>query len=337
MRILILGGTRFLGRALAEAALARGHQITLFNRGNRPGLYPQAEEIHGDREKDLSGLAGRRWDAVIDTSGYLPGVVRRSVEALAGAVGQYTFVSSISVYASFEQPGMDESAPLAKMPPGAAEALTEETYGALKVLCEQVVEEQFGARAFLPRPGYIVGMYDPTDRFTYWPHRVAQGGELLAPVGPEYELQFIDVRDLSDWMLNQIEQGGSGAYNATGPRQPLLMGELLETCVQVSGSSAQMMWVPEDDLFRIGARPWIDLPMWEPSNDPQSAAVYRVDISKALAAGLTFRPLAETVRETLAWDATRPEGYAFRFGMDRAREQELLRAYRQIEGEPHGG
>lgn len=337
MRILILGGTRFVGRALVEDAIRRGHTVTLFNRGSRPGLYAGVEEIHGDREKDLSGLAGRRWDAVIDTSGYFPAVVRRSVEALAGSAGHYTFVSTISVYASFAQPGMDESAPLAQMPAGAdPDTLTENTYGPLKAQCEQVVADAFGPRAFLPRPGYIVGMYDPTDRFTYWPHRVAQGGEVLAPVGPEYALQFIDVRDLAAWMLRMVEQGAGGAFNVTGPEHPLPLGELLDACIQASGADARITWAPESDLFRIGAQPWIDIPMWEPGNDPQTAAVYCVDCTRAVSAGLAYRPLRETIRETLAWDASRPPDYAFRFGMSREREKELLAAYRRSSGGQDG-
>jgi 2'-hydroxyisoflavone reductase len=233
---------------------------------------------------------------------------------------------------------MDESAPLAQLPPGVPlDTITDENYGPLKVQCEQAVLEGFGARAFLPRPGYIVGMYDPTDRFTYWPHRVAQGGEVLAPAGPGYALQFIDVRDLAAWMLRMIVQGAGGPYNLTGPERPLPLGQLLDVCRQVSGSDACITWVPESDLFRIGAQPWIDLPMWEPTNDPQTAAIYAVDCSRAIASGLAFRPLAETVRETLAWDATRPPDYKFRFGMDRQRERELLDAYHGFSGGPDGG
>ena len=207
MRILILGGTIFLGRALVEQALTSGHQLTLFNRGQtNPGLYPQVEKLVGDRKTDLSALSGHRWDAVIDTCGYLPKLVARSAAALAASVEHYTFISTESVYASPLMPGIDESAPVSKIDDETIEDVTGGTYGALKVLCEQAVEAALPGRTLVVRPGLIVGPYDASDRFTYWPYRVAQGGRVLAPGRPERGLQFIDVRDLAAWIIKLVER-----------------------------------------------------------------------------------------------------------------------------------
>jgi uncharacterized protein YbjT (DUF2867 family) len=220
MKVLVIGGTRFLGRHLVEALLARHHEITLFNRGRTaPGLFADVEEIHGDRELDLERLAGRRWDAVIDTCGYLPRVVRAACEALHGAVERYVFVSSISVYARFDAAQLDEDAPLAALDDPLVEDVAAH-YGALKAACEREVQAAFGANALLVRPGLIVGPFDPTGRFTYWPQRLAAGGEILAPGQPGDPVQFIDVRDLAEWIVRALTRGPGGAYNATGPATP---------------------------------------------------------------------------------------------------------------------
>ncbi len=295
MKLLIIGGTRFLGRALTEAALARGHELTLFHRGKtNPELFPHVEHIHGDRTGDLSALQGRRWDAVLDTCGYVPRIVKASVEALAQSVARYVFISSISVYADFSKLGMTEAAPLAKLQDEAVEEVTNETYGALKVLCERVPEQVMPGRVLHIRPGFIVGPHDPTDRFTYWPVRVAQGGEVLAPGTPEQRQQFVDVRDLAAWIIRLVEEQKPGAYNATGPDYPLTMGQFLEACKEVTGSDAQLTWVNGDFLLQKGIEP----PLWFPESEAGGGAV---DCSKALHDGLTFRPLAETIRDTLAW------------------------------------
>jgi 2'-hydroxyisoflavone reductase len=328
MRILILGGTMFLGRWIASSALARGHTLTLFNRGSRPGLFPGVEEIHGDREKDLDLLAGQQWDAVVDTCGYVPRVVRKSVEALQGAVQRYLFISSISVYASSAKPDQDEHAPLGQMEDESLEDVNA-YYGPLKALCERVVQNDFSGPAIIVRPGLIVGPYDPTDRFTYWPHRVARGGEVLAPGDPERGVQFIDVRDLSEWLVRLLEAGERGIYNATGPDQPLPMGDLLETCRMVSCSDACFKWVPEEFLLRRGVEPWIGLPLWLPESDPESAGFFQFDCRKAIAAGLQFRPLADTVRATLTWDATRLGNQAWRAGISQKLETQLLEEYQK--------
>jgi 2'-hydroxyisoflavone reductase len=324
MNILIIGGTRFLGRHLVDSALARGHQVTLFNRGkSNPELYPEIETIRGDREKDLDQLAGRRWDAVIDTCGYFPRIVRMSAQALKDCVETYVFISSISAYAGFSKIGIDETDPVGKLADETIEEITGETYGPLKALCEQAVEQEFPGRALIIRPGLIVGPYDPTDRFTYWPVRVSRGGLVLAPEKPEAPVQIIDGRDLADFTLKLIEQKATGIFNATGPDYELTLGTLLETCKRVSGSDAVFEWASAEFLAENKVQPWSDLPVWIPDT-PEEAGFSRVNVSKVIAAGLTFRPLAETVRDTLAWASTRPADYQWRAGLTPERELELL-------------
>ena len=201
-----------------------------------------------------------------------------------------------------------------------------DTYGGLKVLCERAVQEIYPGRCFIPRPGLIVGPHDLTDRFTYWPHRVAQGGEVLAPGKPGEGVSFIDVRDLAEWTVKMVEQKAAGIYNATGPEQPLPLDDLLEICRAESGSNATFTWVPEKWLLDHGIAPWSDLPLWVPQGDPAWSGFHYFDIGKAVASGLVFRPVADTVRDTLAFDASRPADYAFKAGISREREQELLRA-----------
>ncbi|HEY3475628.1 MAG TPA: NAD-dependent epimerase/dehydratase family protein, partial [Anaerolineales bacterium] len=235
MRILIIGGTHFLGRQLVESALARSHDVTLFNRGkSNPGLFPQLETIIGDREKDVEKLKDRIWDAVIDTSGYFPRIVRLSAEVLEPTVSRYVFISSISVYDNFSKVGINEMDPVGKIENETVEEITGETYGPLKALCEQTVQDIFGLdRTLIVRPGLIVGPHDPTDRFTYWPVRVARGGDVLAPEKPEAAIQIIDVRDLSDFIIKLIQDNAFGVYNATGPDYELTLGRLLEVSKQV--------------------------------------------------------------------------------------------------------
>jgi 2'-hydroxyisoflavone reductase len=332
MNILILGGTRFLGRHLVEAALARGHTLTLFNRGrSNPGLFPAVETLHGDRDGDLSALAGRRWDAVIDTCGYLPRVVARSAELLAHAVGQYTFISSISVYSEPMQPGADERAPVGTLDDPTVEEVTGETYGPLKALCEQAAERALPGRTLTIRPGLIVGPHDPTDRFTYWPARVARGGEVLAPGKPGQPVQVIDARDLAEWNIRMVEQGASGLYNATGPAERLPMGELLQTCRAVSGSDARFVWVDEQFLLDAGVGPWVELPLWLPEQQG-GEALSSVNCARAISAGLSFRPLAETVRDTLEWDAARPQPIERRAGLDAEKEARVLEQWKARQG-----
>jgi nucleoside-diphosphate-sugar epimerase len=294
VKLLVLGGPRFLGRAIVDAARDRGHELTFFNRGQtNPELYPEAEKLRGDRTGDLSALAGRTWDAVIDTSGYVPDAVRTSAEALAGS-GRYCFVSSISVYADFSVP-VDESSPVASLGDLPRDEVTNENYGALKALCEDVVVEAFGARALVVRPGLIVGPHDPTGRFTYWPHRFARGGEILAPAPPDRLSQFVDVRDLATWALELCEQDVGGTFNATNEGVPF--GELLATCHAVAGADSRVTWVPDEFLLANEVGEWMELPLW--IADPALRFADRVDVTRALGAGLRFRPLDDTVRGAL--------------------------------------
>jgi 2'-hydroxyisoflavone reductase len=332
MNILIIGGTRFLGRHLVEAALAHDHTLTLFNRGkSNPGLYLQIETIHADRETDLAKLSGRTWDAVIDTCGYFPRVVNLSAQALKDSVGRYVFISSISFYADLSKIGLDEQDLPAELAPSAesVEEITGDTYGPLKALCEKAVEAVFHDRALILRPGLIVGPYDPTDRFTYWPVRVARGGEVLAPEKPQVPVQIIDARDLAEFIIHLIEQQSGGIYNATGPHYELGLGALLDTCKKVSGSDAVFRWAPVDFLTGNSVEPWSDMPVWIPDT-PAEAGFSRVDISKAIAAGLSFRGLDGTIRDTLAWAQSRPAGYEWRAGLKPKREAELLKLLHAI-------
>lgn len=330
MKLLILGGTSFLGRHLVETAQARGHTLTLFNRGQRnPDLFPDIERLRGDRDGDLAALHGRTWDAAIDTSGFVPRIVRASAELLASAVSHYTFISSISVFSDFSAIGIDESTPAGTLTDPTVEEITGETYGPLKALCEQAVEQALPGRALIVRPGLIVGPYDPTDRFTYWPQRVAQGGEVLAPAHPDLAVQIIDARDLANWLLTMVEAHHTGVYNATGPDYPLTLGSILDTCRAVSGSDAHITWIAGQFLLDNKVEPWTQLPLWVPESDPANAGFSAVNCRKAIASGLTFRPLGDTARDTLAWDATRPSDHPWRAGITRDRETELLQAWHQ--------
>jgi 2'-hydroxyisoflavone reductase len=333
VRLLVLGGTRFVGRHLVAAALERGHEVTLAHRGRtNPDLFPGIERLLGDREGDLSFLSGRRWDAVLDTCGYLPGPVRAAAEALAGSVERYVFVSTFSVYAQPRSPGADEDAPLASLPPGTPEAVTSETYGGLKVLCERAVNAALPGRALIVRPGLVVGPHDFTGRFSYWVWRFARGGEVLAPGGPDLPVQFIDARDLGEWLVRCAEAGTTGVYNAMGPGRPLTLGEVLAACREAGGGAAtSVTWVEEDFLLEHGVEPWTGLPLWIPGS--RGISFQSVDNRRACAAGLTFRPLAGTVRDTLTWlaelggtlpvsdDPLRPGP------ISSAREAELLRLW----------
>lgn len=334
MKLLVLGGTIFLGRHLVEAALAHGHEVTLFNRGrSNPELFSGVEKLRGDRDGGLDALRNRAWDAVIDTCGYVPRVVRASAELLADSVGHYTFLSSISVYADFRTRGMDETAPMGTLDDPAVEEVTGATYGPLKALCEQAVEEAMTGRALNIRPRLIVGPHDPSERFTYWVRRIARGGEVLAPGPPEGAVQFIDARDLAEWTLNMIESRQAGVYNATGPGYTLTMGRLLEACREVIGSDARLIWVNGRFLLECGVKPWSDLPVWVPQDDPAYAGFASINCSKAIQSGLAFRPVEETVRDTLAWATAHPasskSGPALP-ALTPEREAELLRAWKQF-------
>lgn len=332
MKLLFIGGTEFVGRAMVSAALAGGHEVTLFHRGKtNPDLFPTAERIQGDRETDLDRLDGRAWDAAIDTCGYLPHQVELSTAKLASAVGLYAFISTISVYdeSIYATPGMNEDGPLAALegePAQTIHEITGETYGPLKARCEQIIEAAMPGRALMIRPGLIVGPHDMTDRFTYWPVRIARGGETVAPPADTLT-QFIDVRDLGNWTVHMVEQGATGPFNATGPDKPLNFGELLEACREVAGSdAAQLVAMDEAFLLEQEVRPWQDLPLYLPQD---RSGLMQLDISRARAAGLTFRPLAETVRDTLRWfRKERSADPQLRVGLSSEREAAVLAAWK---------
>ena len=314
MKVLVFGGTGFLGRHVVEAALATRHELTLFNRGlTNPELFPGVERIVGDRDGDLGELRGRGFDAVVDVPARVPRHVRRSTEALR-SVGHYIFVSSISVYRDFSVRGIDESAPLQEYDPSMGDE-DMETYGPRKAECERIVAEAFPGRSLIVRPGLIVGPHDPTDRFTYWPVRLARGGEILAPGPPERIVQFVDVRDLAAWIVGLAEERRTGVFNATS--EGVSWGELL--------AGAEVTWVSDEFLVEQGVGEWMELPLW--IADPQWVGHHHTDVSRAVGAGLRVRPVAETVRDTADWAATRgahePEA-----GLAPDRERELLEAWR---------
>ncbi len=333
-RLLILGGTAFLGPHLVDAARRRGFAVTLFNRGKtNPGLpakWPGVETLIGDRDGNLKALVGRRWDAVIDTSGYVPRLVRDSAMLLSDKVQQYVFISSISVYKDTRQPGMDETAPVGRLADESVESIGDGAYGPLKALCEQAAEKAMPGRVTVIRPGLIVGPRDQSDRFTYWPARLERGGEVLAPGTPLDPVQFIDVRDLAKWTILTLEAGhlGVGVFNATGPKDPLTVGELLEACRAASQNDARLTWVSAKFLEEHKVSSWSDMPVWVPPTG-DSAGFARLSIARALARGLTFRPLAETVKDTLdafhALPAERRE--KLHAGIKSEREVEVLAAW----------
>jgi 2'-hydroxyisoflavone reductase len=327
LKLLILGGTRFLGPALVAAARARGHTLTLFNRGKtNPGRFPDLEQLHGDRDGKLEALAGRRWDAVIDDSGYVPRHVRDSARLLAPQVGYYLFVSTVSVYADTSKP-VDERSPLATLKEP-TEKVSDGSYGALKALCEKEAEAAFPGRAGIVRPGLIVGPDDPTDRFTYWPLRVSRGGEVLAPGAASDPILYIDVRDLASWMIALAEKHVSGTFNALGPAGALGMGPFLDGIKQGVRGDARFTWVDTAFLDKHNVQPWSDMPVWVPPVG-EGAYMGRISRARAVQAGLTFRPVAETARDTLAWWNELPaeRRAKLRAGLPTEREREVLAAW----------
>ena len=333
-RILILGGTGFLGPATVEAAVARGHQLTLFNRGRtRPGLFPKIETLLGDRDPDkgegLKALRNRKWDAVIDNSGYFPRTVAASAKLLAPNAGHYIFISSISAYADNSIEGQDETAKLATTSDPTVEKVTDQTFGPLKVLCEKAVVEAFGARSTVVRPGYIVGPDDPSGRFTYWPVRIARGGEVLAPGAPSDPVQIIDVRDLGAWLVTLVERVTTGTYNAAGPKDRLAWGDLLESCRRASPETATLTWVPGEWMQREANEV---LPIWAPYLG-ETRGFHTWKNRRAVSAGLKFRPYAETVADTLRWYRGQPEGGRTKLaGPAASQETELLDKWKASRG-----
>jgi 2'-hydroxyisoflavone reductase len=302
MRILILGGTRFVGRHLVTAAVARGHVVTLFHRGQtNPGLHDGVERVLGDRDGGLDVLAGRTFDAVVDVSGYFPRVVGASARTFADSVQRYLFVSTISVYAEPMARGANEDAAVATTDKPDEETLA--SYGALKALCESVVRGVYGSRATIVRPGLVVGPNDYTGRFPYWPRRLARGGEVLAPGDPAAPIQMIDARDMAAFMVDLLERDVAGTFHATGPAEPLTLGSALARIGHAVESDAQLTWVSEEFLIEQGVEPWMGMPLWVPE---KTQPFLTLDNARAVAAGLRFRPLEDTARDTLAWERATP-------------------------------
>ena len=337
LRILVLGGTRFLGPHVAEYARSRGHTLTFFNRGRtNPGVLPDVERIQGDRNGELGGLAGRSWDAVIDNSGYVPRHVRLSAELLRPKVPHYLFVSSVSVYASFAKPN-DEDSPVGRLADETVEKVDGETFGPLKALCEQAVLATYGpSGTTVIRPGLIVGPDDNTDRFTWWPARAARGGELAAPGSPADPVQVIDVRDLAAFVVHAVERRTTGTFNVLSPPGRWTIGDVVAESVAAAVRIAdpkpppQATWIPAEFLAQQGVAPWSDMPVWVPSVGDEAAFAH-TSAARALRAGLSLRPLGDTVADTLRWHLGRPAAaqQALKAGLPPEREAALLAAWRE--------
>lgn len=338
LRILILGGTAFIGIHMTRLAQQRGHTVTLFNRGNaKPGLFPDIERLKGDRDGQLDALQGREWDAVIDNCGYVPRHVRMSAELLAPRVRHYLFVSTISVYADFTRAN-DEDSPLARVEDEQREDWTN-AYGALKALCEQAAHAAMPDRTTIIRPGLIVGPEDPTDRFTYWPARAARGGEMLTPGDPAASFQLIDGRDLARFCIGTIENQTFGVFNVTSPAHMFTMGGI----VRESLAAAQALvkphlppvptWVSAEFLAEQKLKPFVDMPGWL-AESGEMGSLHRTHVERAMKAGLQISPLEKIVRDTLTWHLARPEAQRMkpRAGITPEREQELLSSWHATNG-----
>lgn len=336
LRILVLGGTNFIGPHQVEYALARGHEVTLFNRGRtNPHLFPGVEKLVGDRTGDLRALEGRSWDVVVDNSAINPEWVERSAGLLKDACERYVFVSTRSVYADPSQVPMSVAEPVwtyesAGVEPG-AERLP---YGLSKALAEQRAQDAFGPdRTLVFRPGLIIGPGDTTDRFTYWPVRIHRGGEVLAPGDGSDPVQIIDARDFGEWLVRMAEDGESGTYNVVGPRTPRPMAELLYGIRAVTTAETTFTWVDADFLIDAGLRPYRELPVWRPARDGWEGFA-RFDLTPEVEKGLTFRSLADTTSATLEYHFSRPaeRQAALRAGIDAAREREALAQWHAFRG-----
>ncbi len=324
MKILIIGGTVFLGRHLTDIALNHGHDLTHFNRGNNIlDFSPEVTTIKGDRDGDLHLLKNQKWDAVIDTCGYYPRVVKDAIEQLKNSTDNYTFISTMSVYQDYSTIGIDENYPVGKIEDEASEEVTGSTYGPLKALCEKTILDTIPEKALIIRPGLIVGPNDQSDRFSYWTFKVSLGGQILAPGNPEAKVQFIDVRDLSEWIINLIENKQTGIFNATGPEKPLTMQDFLFECKKVSGSKAEFLWVDDETLMEFDVAPYSELPLWVPVIE-ESQGFSELSIKKALSNNLKFRPLKETILDTLNWFNLRPYDYEISAGIDPELEKEIM-------------
>ena len=330
-KVLILGGTGFIGPHFVKALMDGGHTVTLFNRGKRdPAVHAGVEQLLGDRDGKLEALEGRSWDAVIDDSGYFPRIVELSATLLKPRVKQYIFISSIAAYADFASPGIDEDYRLARFDGPVTEERSGKTYGPLKVLCEEVVSKVYGKHATLIRPTYIAGPGDYTDRFTYWPVRVSKGGEMLAPGTPNDPIAYIDVRDLAEFIRTCVERQVVGTYNIVNKPGAATIGRLIDTSKRVTGANPTVTWAPVDFLKTQGLIaaelvPTPALPLWDPpTGEKMGIGLLRCD--RALAKGLKLRPMEDTIRDTLEWQRSRPAAdQALKSGLKPEREAELLK------------
>ncbi len=337
MKLLVLGGTRFLGRHFVDAALARGHELTIFTRGRTPHPWgARVVALTGDRDPrigdGLAALASGTWDAAVDTSGYVPRIVGASALLLAPRIGRYLFVSSVSVYADNLRPGIDESGAVAKLADPATEDILP-NYGALKAACEAAVAAHFGNRATQVRPGLIVGPHDGTDRFGYWVARFVhpallgdRPAQAIVPAPLTAPIQVIDARDLAAWMVNLVERDVGGTYNAVSPAGRWTMGDLVATLESAAAAPPAPAWLDDATLIAHGVEPWVGLPLWIPASDPDAAGFMSIDGARASAAGLTPRSLRHTVADTAAWLAARDNAGAWKLALTAERERAILAA-----------
>lgn len=325
MKILVIGGTRFFGRAFTELALADGHEVTIFHRGQSDSEhFTEATRVIGDRHEDLANLGEGPWDAVLDTCAYVPGSVTQALDYLKDKTEHYVFISTVSVYTESDEMNRDEDADLQTLPEGEPDdELKLENYGPLKVLCEQAAEAALPGKVTIVRPGLIVGPHDATNRFTYWQIRVRKGGDVLVPGDGSSLVQIIDARDLAAFCLTLIRNKIIGTFNACGPQEPHTIQAVLDTAKDVSGSDANFVHVDEKWLLENEVGPWMELPLWIPS--PEGQAMMNMDVQRGIDAGMRFRPLAETIRDTYTWyDSIDGDSKEWSAGMDPAREADLL-------------
>lgn len=328
MKVLLLGGSSFVGKHIAQTALSKGHEVTLFNRGKtNPHLFPQAEKLIGDRgQGDLSALEKGEWDVVIDTSGYTPGKVEQSAALLEGRINRYIFISSISVYKEFLTGEAKEGDKTGTLEDEGVEDVNGGTYGPLKALCEQKLEQILPGKVLSVRPGLIVGPDDTTDRFTYWVQRFSEGGEVLVPGSKERAIQWIDVRDLAQWIILMAEEGEAGTYNATGPRQGYSMKEFVEDLSLIAPQDTEATWVEDSFLVERDVTPFVQLPLWIPVNDEYPDGFILADYSSALKKGLVLRNPRETIEDTLGWNKARGS-VDLKAGLTREEEAVLLSSW----------
>ncbi|WP_404452104.1 SDR family oxidoreductase [Virgibacillus necropolis] len=344
MKVLILGGTRFLGKALVEEALKRGHEITLFNRGNNKEAFPEVEQLIGNRDSDVSLLKKRKWDVVMDTCGFAPHQIKKIASVLGDNIEHYTYISSISVYKDWIPPNITEGYHLTSMMPPAdklkdvedGKISPYEYYGALKVLCEEEAERHWPGRVLQIRAGLLVGPFDYSDRLPYWIQRVAQGGKVLAPGRSDRPIQLIDIKDITTWVFNMAENRKVGTFNVTGPNYELTMEELLNTCKTVTNSDTEFVWTEEHFIMENKVQPWTEMPLWIPEHFPLDGeaepwkGAFDISIEKAVNDGLSFRPLEDTIYDAYQWVKER-QNTERKAGISLENEKELLETWLQKE------